>query len=464
MKRPWQLSPDEEDVDAYRHFELVNLEEVFNSTPGARIINSDSSVAKNLAKDMTDSVFSNCDGDLGFVPTCQCGNTKGVSKLGLKCPLCETEVTSKFVDSISHTAWIGIPGDMPKVLHPIIYIILHDFAFENSRKKGEEGGLGKYAVIDAFLNPSLEGKKSGIELSDELQILLAGKRGFKYFQNNYHEMIDIFLHKYSKNAKNKQTPALEAFLNKYEHLIFTDKLPLLHSSLHPVTLNASKTHKYIDSNSGEIMKALITLNACVDKKRRTPKPSDAMIDKYLHQVYTQIIQYYLSLIDSKAGGKLGGKTGMLRKHCFGSRLHFTYRAVVKPQSTPMPLDELVMPWGIMLTELKLSIVNYLVNQYGLTVSAACDKYQQALTVYDKDVDACIRQFIDTSKHGRIPVIMGRNPTIAYGSVMLLYVRNYKTDVHDETIEVTRELSTKLSIIRDNVNPKASSNILVRGRA
>ena len=36
---------------------------------------------------------------------------------------------------------------------------------------------------------------------------------------------------------------------------------------------------------------------------------------------------------------------MLRKHCFGSRLHFTYRAVVKPQSTPMPLDELVMPWG-----------------------------------------------------------------------------------------------------------------------
>ena len=26
-------------------------------------------------------------------------------------------------------------------------------------------------------------------------------------------------------------------------------------------------------------------------------------------------------------------------------------------------------------------------------------------------------------------------TIAYGSEMLLYVRNYKTDVHDETIEV-----------------------------
>src|SRR5574344_1885944 len=83
----------------------------------------------------------------------------------------------------------------------------------------------------------------------------------------------------------------------------------------------------------------------------------------------------------------------------------------------MPLDELVMPWGIMLTELKLPILNYLAHKYGLSAPEAYDKYQQALTKYDKDIDACIRQFIDTSRHGRIPVIMGRNPTIAYGSVI-----------------------------------------------
>src|SRR5574344_1949687 len=87
-KRPWQLKPEEEDVSSYRHFELVDLEQVFAANPHAKIINSDSSVTKNLAKDMTDIIFSNCDGDLGFVPSCQCGNTKGVSKLGLKCPLC----------------------------------------------------------------------------------------------------------------------------------------------------------------------------------------------------------------------------------------------------------------------------------------------------------------------------------------------------------------------------------------
>lgn len=435
-KRPWQLRPGEENVEATRHFELVDLEAVFAANPNARIINSDSSVTKNLAKDMADTIFSNCDGELGFVPSCQCGNTKGVSKLGLRCPLCETEVTSKFVDSISHNTWISIPNDFPPVLHPVVYIVLRDFAAASSRKKGSEGGMGRYAIIDAFLNPALESKKSGIELSDELQVLLSGKRGFDYFADPRHtdEMLDIFLHKYSKNAKNKETPELEEFLRRYRNIMFTRKLPLLHNSLHPVTSNSGGTLKYIDSNSGKILKALITLNNCIDKKRRG-NLSPTMLNKSLWTVYTQVIEYYTSLVDSKDNGKLGGKPGMLRKHCFGSRLHFTYRAVVKPQSTPMPLDELVMPWGIMLTELKLPILNYLVHQYGLSVPDAYDKYQQALTVYDKDIDACIRQFIDTSKNGRIPVIMGRNPTIAYGSEMLLYVRNYKTDVHDETIEV-----------------------------
>ena len=134
-----------------------------------------------------------------------------------------------------------------------------------------------------------------------------------------------------------------------------------------------------------------------------------MLDKSLWVVYTQIISYYDKLIDTKKGGKLGGKTGMIRKHCLGSRLHFTYRAVVKPQATPMPLDELVMPWGIMMVELKLPILNYLVNIYGLSMPEAFVKYQNALTKYDADVDACIRRFIDTSRYGRIPVIMGRNP-------------------------------------------------------
>ena len=52
------------------------------------------------------------------------------------------------------------------------------------------------------------------------------------------------------------------------------------------------------------MKALITLNNCIDKMHRV-KPSTSAIDKSLYTVYTQIIEYYTSLVDNKKGGKLG---------------------------------------------------------------------------------------------------------------------------------------------------------------
>lgn len=75
----------------------------------------------------------------------------------------------------------------------------------------------------------------------------------------------------------------------------------------------------------------------------------------------------------------------------------------------MPLDELVMPWGIMLVELKLPIINYLTNVFGYTTGDALDKWHNALGVYDPEVDQCIRKYIDESWNGRIPVVMGRNP-------------------------------------------------------
>jgi hypothetical protein len=99
------------------------------------------------------------------------------------------------------------------------------------------------------------------------------------------------------------------------------------------------------------------------------------------------------------------------------------------------MDELVMPWGIMVTELKQVILNYLVHDYHMSVADAVDKYQRALAIYDADVDACIAKYIQSTRKQKIPVIMGRNPTLTYGSLMLLYVKNYKKNPHDETIEV-----------------------------
>ena len=455
-KQPWQMTPEEEDAELvpHRKLKLVNLEQVYASSVGAKCINADTLMTKNLSEDITSAIFSNCDGDLGFVPTCQCGMTRGVSKAGLICPYCDTECSSQFVDSLEHSSWINIPEEFPPVLHPTWYMVLAEFAQLSSRKRGAEGGMGKYNVIDVFLNPKLESGNSGIVVAEELQMLLAGKRGFSYFAKHPDEMLDIFMYGYKKNAKNKKLPELEAFRRQYQDVLFTRKLPLLHSSLHPLTSGVGGTMKYMDKSSGSIIEAIVDLNNALFKIRSSEskgKPmSDALKDKKLFSIYTKIIDYYDKLINTSNGSKIASKQGILRKHCFGSRLHDTYRAVVIPQVTPMPLDELVMPWGIMVTVLKPNILNYLVNVRKMSVPDALDKYHQSLAVYDEVVDEAITSYIAATRKGKIPVIMGRNPTIAYGSLMLLYVKNYKKAPRDETISVNACIVNPLNMDFDGM--------------
>ena len=53
-----KLRPGEENVNATRMLRLNNLDEMFASSQGARIINDETLVGKNLAKDFTDAIYS----------------------------------------------------------------------------------------------------------------------------------------------------------------------------------------------------------------------------------------------------------------------------------------------------------------------------------------------------------------------------------------------------------------------
>ena len=62
-----KLRPGEENVNATRMLRLNNLDEMFASSQGARIINDETLVGKNLAKDFTDAIYSISDSELGVV-------------------------------------------------------------------------------------------------------------------------------------------------------------------------------------------------------------------------------------------------------------------------------------------------------------------------------------------------------------------------------------------------------------
>lgn len=431
VHQPWLLKPEEEDQTRSRTLDLVNLDDLFYRTPGAKVINSENTLEKEYTDKVIKNIYSNCDGELGFVPTCECGYTRGVSKEHLICPMCHTECSTKFADGLEHTAWVGIPEPNPEmgkpgfapVLHPIWYLMLKNFT--------KIGNSSKESLIDYILNPLLgSGSKTRSLIPDDFPAYIPG-RGWDYFYEHADEILDILMYKYPRTAdKQDQIQQLAAFRQKYRSMLFTRHLPIMHNALHPITNNGN-TLNYVDSASNFITEAVFNLTAETFKLKLSAHKSNNRKNKVLWDVYQLIIGYYKSLENDK----LFKKPGLLRKQIFGGRLHWTFRTVVHAQSEPEPLDEIIMPWGIMLNSLKLPIINLLVNRKKLTPSDALHLWVKGATTYQPLIEEVLHEYISEAPGGRIPVLMGRNPTLTYGSELLLYVRKFKTKIDDETIGV-----------------------------
>lgn len=405
-------SPEQEDLTLKQVFTLIDLDKLFERTPNAKVVNNDTLVGRKLSKEFADAIFSNSDGDLGFVPTCRCGKTYGLAKKGLICPECGTECSSQFVDTLSHASWIGIPAGYAPVLHPMWYMILRSWT----------GGSRQTApVIDAILNPDSK-------VPEDFIPFMKG-RGFQYFYDHCEEIINILAYEYPRTAKKPVTKGIMTLYKHYKQVMFTRHIPILHSSLHPLR-NSGDTLRYTDNTPKDILAAIIDLSV-LTFRQHSVRSTQRQIDCTLFTIYTKIINYMHLLITQK----LGEKAALIRKHDFGTRVHFSARTVVTPHDRVRPMDEVVLPWKLIVNSLKLQILNLLIFRQKMTVEDALTTFISALTNYDPLVDNVIRTILDEFPDKKMPIALGRNPTLSYGSIMKLYVREYRKDPEDEVISI-----------------------------
>lgn len=366
---------------------LIDLDELFHNTPGARIINNDTLVSSKFSKEFNDAIYNNCDGDLGFVPTCQCGAVRGVSKEGSICPHCGTVCSTQFINKLSHMAWIGIPDHLPPVLHPVWYRVLSAWS--------SIGSHNKTCVIDIILDPTLEPP-------DDLIPFLRG-RGFQYFYEHFDEILDVMLTKYPRTAKKPTARSIAVFAKHYRNIAFVRHLPVLHSSLHALK-RGGDSQLYADPVSKEIMSAVIDLSAMVYSEHAI-RTSPTQRDHVMFTVFKNVMDYYKELVTKK----LNGKKALLRQHNFGSRIQWSFRTVITPHTDIRPIDEIVLPWGILLNGLKLQLINLLVSRKYKTVEQALNQIMRAFNNYDQEIDELITAIIDEFPDHKMPVVVGRNP-------------------------------------------------------
>lgn len=406
--------PDDEELLCLHAITLIDLDEAFNSNPNRVVVNNDVLVSNKLSKEINDVIFSKSDGELGFVPHCQCGHTSGLAKEGLTCPLCNTVCSSQFVNSLTQNAWLSIPDQFPPVLHPVFYLILRKWTCANRKNKkqdsfdalkrnGKNKSESDTSIIDCILDPRAD-------LPDDLVPYLTRHgedirkcRGFSYFHEHADEIINILAYEYPRTAKKATTPSVIAFIKHYRPLMFIRHIPILHNSLHLLKSNGD-TLKYTDNTSKYI------LTAIVDLSLSTFKLHSAHITTYrmnttLYKIYSLIHSYHYALIREK----LGRKHALLRKHVFGSRTHFSARSVVTPHDKVLPFDELILPWKMTVNLLKLQILNLLMHRRKMLLEEALTKFLNALVQYDPVIDEVIQTIIAEFPGGRMPVAVGRNP-------------------------------------------------------
>ena len=413
MSKPdLSITPDQEMLDVSRLFTLVDLDKEYYNCPHAVIVNKESLISKKLSKEFTDAVYSGSDGDLGFVDTCECGAVRGATKRGMYCQKCGTVCSSEFVDHLKHVSWVEIPSFMPPVMHPVWFQMLKGFTGVNR---------GSSSIIDIILNPKLP-------VPEALEPYIRG-RGFQYFYEHIDEILDMIFYEYPKTKTKPNVKSMIAMRKEYRNCMFTRHMPILHSSLHTRKRDGDSLY-YLDQCSRDLLGVLID-SSVLDLREHITSMSFVQSNAMMYDVYMRLMEYYKTLISFK----LGKKEGILRKHVFGSRIHFSFRTVIVSQSDARPLDEILLPWGQIVAALKLPLMNFLVHRHYKSMEEALLIITHAIRHYDPLVDECLKAFIYECPDHQLPIVIGRNPTLAYGSIIQVYARDYKRDPEDETISL-----------------------------
>lgn len=362
---------------------------------------------KGIKKDLKsqDSIFSSKFGqtlkDLNpFADRfkCECGYYRSAINNNSICPICHTRV--KYVgDNFSYFGWIVLQGDNHYIIHPGLYKSISAF-------------VGKDVLPD-ILNYDNKRDKDGHVL-----IMQSKPEGNPYyrigmieFREKFQEIMDYYMKVYSSN-KSKREYYNDIMRDKDK--VFIQSIPVFTTLLRPVDNNA-KTLYYEDTNGiyNMMNKFAWELNDFEAMGMDNKKKSTANLT-----LLWDLQNKYNTLYD-RVDSILQGKKGALRSLLAG-RYNFSSRCVIV-SNPKLRIYQIKLPYKCLVELLQQKIINILQKTYSISYSDAYNIWYKANMEENSMVKNIINTLINTGADGKgIPFIINRNPTIAYGSIILMY--------------------------------------------
>lgn len=400
--------------------EIVNHDQLFASLTNVPLIINDYQIDSKDDRDaLHDLAITKYTGEsLDIVPSCDCGYLKYQYNVGVKCPNCNHFCLPSTERPLEALLWIAAPEGVIKLLNPWVYVILKSELTVNS-----------VSLLDWLINPGYRPPNKKLEFFTQMMINDGYKRGLNSFYTHFDSIMLLLSSEQGPlydSKKKRKIDYLRTFIAIYRDLIFSHKIPI--PSKAAFIIEKAATGLYGDLTMRPAIDAIYTISGIVHSQTHL---SQEEIEKRTVTAITMLSEYYAPFI----GAQLGSKTGWWRKHVFGSRDHFSFRAVITSRTNQHHYEELELPWSLSVMVFKTHLTAKLLHR-GLNPKEINKLLYEHTLKYHPLIDEIFKEMIAESPRKGISVLFQRNPTLTRLSAQRLYVTKVKTDPQINTVSLS----------------------------
>jgi DNA-directed RNA polymerase beta' subunit len=228
---------------------------------------------------------------------------------------------------------------------------------------------------------------------------------------NFYERFDEILDYYATLNPKKEEYVKEIRDNR--DLVFCHSIPVFTTHLRPADIKDG--YMYFEPTNAMYN----MINTHVHKINKNSRKMDRD-PKLKSQELWEVQKKYMELVE-EIMNILTGKKGTLRS-LVGGRYNFSCRSVIRQDAT-LRVDQVKLPYVELVKCLQQPIINILVRNYNISPSEAYDWWYKSITKKDERIAQILDNLIHANPEG-LPVLINRNPTINYGSILQMFVVGY----------------------------------------
>lgn len=338
--------------------------------------------------------------------SCECGFLRSRINHGIECPVCHSKC-NYIGDNFKMFGWIII-NDEYHIIHPKFYETLN-YLFGSSKYNTDRKKIKGGSKLKNILNCSPEIDQNGFihecEFKPENEPFFG--IGMIEFYNRFDEILNYYA---LKNPKKKEY--YEELIH-FRNIIFCHSVPVFTTHLRPT--NTGNGYMYFEPING--MYNMINKHAhSINKNKRRLDKDPNIKNNHLFKLQMKWMELNDEVIKI-----LSGKKGQLRS-LMAARYNFSCRAVIR-QDPSLRIDQVLLPYVELVKCLQQRIINILIRSYNISPSDAYDMWSRAVSKKDERIAEIIDAIIKSEPEG-LPIIINRNPTISYGSILQCFCVGY----------------------------------------